>query len=234
MKKLAPSFFRSLSGLLAGLCLAASAHALSLADISGKDAGGGLKAALTQGAGKAVELLGKSDGFLNNPKVKIPLPESMQQVESVMRGLGMGKQADELITAMNRAAEAAVPAAKDMLVDAVKQMSVEDAKGILAGGEDAGTQYFRRKTAVPLAQKFLPVVKQAIDKVKLARTYEKFAKKASKFGLVKEEDTQLENYVTQKALDGLYVMIAEEEKAIRTNPLGAASSLAQKVFGALK
>lgn len=220
--------------LLAGLWFASGAYALSLADISGKDAGGGLKEALTQGAGKAVALLGKSDGFLKNPKVKIPLPESMQQVESVMRGLGMGKQADELITAMNRAAEAAVPAAKDMLVDAVKQMSVEDAKGILTGGDDAGTQYFRRKTADPLAQKFLPVVKQAIDKVKLAKTYEKFAKKAAKFGLVKEKDTHLENYVTEKALDGLYLMIAEEERAIRTNPIGAAGSLAQKVFGALK
>jgi hypothetical protein len=229
-----PTLPRFLLGLLAGTFLAASAHALSLADISGKDAGGGLKEALTQGAGKAVALLGKNDGFLKNPKVKIPLPESMQQIESVMRGLGMGKQADELITAMNRAAEAAVPAAKDMLVDAVKQMTIEDAKSVLTGGDDAGTQYFRRKTAEPLAQKFLPVVKQAIDKVKLANTYEKFAKKASRFGLVKEEDTHLENYVTKKTLDGLYLMIAEEEKAIRTNPLGAAGSLAQKVFGALK
>lgn len=234
MKTLAPLFRSLLGGLAAGFLLVTSAHALSLADISGQEAGGGLKEALTQGAGKAVALLGKNDGFLKNPKVKIPLPESMQQVESLMRGLGMGKQADELITAMNRAAEAAVPAAKDMLVDAVKQMTVEDAKGILTGGEDSGTQYFRRKTAEPLAVKFQPIVKQAIEKVKLAKTYEKFAKKASKFGLVKEEDTHLENYVTKKALDGLYLMIAEEEKAIRTNPLGAAGSLAQKVFGALK
>ncbi len=234
MKTSASTILRSLSGLVAAFILVASAHALSLADITGQEAGGGLKEALTQGAGKAVALLGKNDGFLKNPKVKIPLPESMQQVESIMRGLGMGKQADELITAMNRAAEAAVPAAKDMLVDAVKQMTVEDAKGILTGGEDSGTQYFRRKTAEPLAVKFQPIVKQAIEKVKLARTYEKFAKKASKFGLVKDEDTHLENYVTKKALDGLYLMIAEEEKAIRTNPLGAAGSLAQKVFGALK
>lgn len=234
MKTSASTILRSLSGLVAAFFLVASAHALSLADITGQEAGGGLKEALTQGAGKAVVLLGKNDGFLKNPKVKIPLPESMQQVESIMRGLGMGKQADELITAMNRAAEAAVPAAKDMLVDAVKQMTVEDAKGILTGGEDSGTQYFRRKTAEPLAVKFQPIVKQAIEKVKLARTYEKFAKKASKFGLVKDEDTHLENYVTKKALDGLYLMIAEEEKAIRTNPLGAAGSLAQKVFGALK
>ncbi len=221
-------------GLLAGLCIAASAQALSLADISGQEAGGGLKEALTQGAGKAVDLLGKSDGFLKNPKVKIPLPDSMQQVEGLMRGLGMGKQADELITAMNRAAEAAVPEAKTLLVNAVKEMNVEDAKGILTGGNDSATQYFKRKTAKPLGEKFLPVVKQSIEKVKLAKTYEKFAKKGAQFGLIKEKDTQLENYVTEKALDGLYLMIAEEEKAIRTNPVGAASSLAQKVFGALK
>lgn len=221
-------------GLLAGLWVAASAQALSLADISGQEAGGGLKEALTQGAGKAVDLLGKNDGFLKNPKVKIPLPESMQQVEGLMRGLGMGKQADELITAMNRAAEAAVPEAKNLLVNAVKDMSVEDAKGILTGGNDSATQYFKRKTAKLLGDKFLPIVKQAIEKVKLAKTYEKFAKKGAQFGLVKEKDTQLESYVTEKALDGLYLMIAEEEKAIRTNPMGAASSLAQKVFGALK
>jgi hypothetical protein len=219
---------------MAGVWFVASAQAWSLADVSSQDAGGGLKEALTQGAGKAVALLGQNDGFLKNPKVKIPLPESMQTAETLMRGLGMGKQADELITAMNRAAEAAVPEAKDMLVNAVKQMSVEDAKGILAGGDDAGTQYFRRKTVEPLGQKFLPIVKQAMGKVQLADKYEKFAKKGAKFGLVKEEDTHLENYVTKKALDALYLMIAEEEKAIRTNPLGAAGNLAQKVFGALK
>ncbi len=228
------NLYRVLLALIAGFWLATSAHALSLADISGKEAGGGLKEALSQGASKAVDLLGKSDGFLGNPKVKIPLPESMQQVEGLMRGLGMGKQADELITAMNRAAEAAVPEAKTLLVNAVKQMSVEDAKGILSGGNDAGTQYFKRKTAEPLGQKFLPIVKKAIAKVKLADTYEKFAKKGVKCGLVKEKDTHLENYVTEKTLDGLYLMIAEEEKAIRENPVGAAGNLAKKVFGALK
>lgn len=232
------ALYRPALGLVLGLALclsfAASVRAFSLTDVSGPEAGSGLKEALTQGAGKAVALLGQSDGFLKNPKVRIPLPESLQQVEGVMRGLGMGKQADELITAMNRAAETAVPEARDMLVDAVKQMSVEDAKGILTGGDDSATQYFRRKTADRLGEKFLPVVKQAIEKVDLANTYEKFAKKASKFGLVKEADVHLENHVTKKTLDGLYLMIAEEEKAIRTNPLGAAGSLAQKVFGALK
>ncbi|MEW6512660.1 MAG: DUF4197 domain-containing protein [Pseudomonadota bacterium] len=227
-------FISTLLAAVAGFCFAASAHALSLDDISGKEAGGGLKEALTQGAGKAVDLLGRNDGFLGNPKVKIPLPGYMEKAEGLMRGLGMGKQADELITAMNRAAEAAVPEAKAMLVNAVKEMSVEDAKGILTGGNDAGTQYFKRKTEGPLGQKFLPIVQKAIAKVKLKDTYEKFAKKGAKFGLVKEKDTQLENYVTEKALDGLYLMIAEEEKAIRENPVGAAGNLAKKVFGALK
>lgn len=223
-----------LLSLLGGLLLAASAHALSLADISGKDAGGGLREALTQGAGKAVDLLGRQDGFLGNPKVRIPLPESVQQVEGVMRGLGMGRQADELVNAMNRAAEAAVPQARTLLVNSIKRMSVQDAKGILAGGEDSATQYFRRTTSAPLAEKFKPVVKAAMARVKLTEKYDQLAGKAAKLGLVREQDAQLENYVTQKALDGLYLMIAEEEKAIRKDPAGAAGKLAQKVFGALK
>jgi len=225
---------RSFLTLLAGMLLATAAHALSLADISGKDASGGLKEALTQGAGKAVEMLGKQDGFLGNPKVKIPLPESVQKVEGLMRGLGMGKQADELINAMNRAAEAAVPQAKTLLVNSIRQMSVQDAKGILSGGEDSATQYFRRTTSAPLAEKFKPVVKKAMAKVKLAEKYDQLAGKAAKFGLVREQDAQLENYVTQKTLDGLYLMIAEEEKAIRKDPAEAAGKLAQKVFGALR
>jgi hypothetical protein len=224
---------RFVAALLAGLFLAGAVHALSLADISGRDASGGLKEALTQGAGKAVEVLGKQDGFLGNPKVKIPLPESVQKVEGLMRGLGMGKQADELLTAMNRAAEAAVPQAKVLLVNSIKQMSVEDAKGILSGGEDSATQYFRRTTSGPLAEKFKPVVRNAMARVKLAEKYDQFAGKAAKFGLVREQDAHLENYVTQKTLDGLYLMIAEEEKAIRKNPAEAAGKLAKKVFGAL-
>ncbi len=220
--------------LFAGLLLAANAHALSLDSISGKDANGGLKEALTQGAGQAVDLLGKKDGFMSNSKVKIPLPPSVQKVESVMRGLGMGKKADELITAMNRAAEAAVPEAKTLLVNSIKQMSVEDAKAILTGGDDSATQYFRRTTSGPLTEKFKPMVKTAMAKVQVAKKYDQLAGKAASYGLVREEDAQLENYVTQKTLDGLYLMMAEEEKAIRKNPLGAAGSLAQKVFGALK
>ena len=212
---------------------ASPAFALSLGDISNKDAVGGLKQALSQGATKAVATLGKPDGFLGNPKVRIPLPDSLQKAEGMMRRFGMGKQADELVTSMNRAAEAAVTEAKPLLLDAVKQMSVEDAKKILNGGDDAATRYFREKTAAPLTQKFLPIVRQATVKVQLAEKYDQFAGAGKKFNLVKEEDARLENYVTRKALDGMYLLIAEEERAIRQNPVAAAGNLAKKVFGAL-
>ena len=227
---------RALSNALAAavLLLAGTAHALDFGSLSNKDAAAGLKEALSQGAGKAVGLLGRADGFLGNPQVKIPLPESLQQVEGLMRSLGMGKYADELVTTMNRAAEAAVPEAKALLLNSIKQMSVQDAKTILSGGDDAATQYFRRTTAEPLGARFKPIVQKAMARVKLAEKYDQFAGKAAKFGLVKESDAHLENYVTGKALDGLYLMIAAEEKAIRQDPVGAAGGMAKKVFGLLK
>lgn len=209
------------------------ALALGLADLSNKDATGGLKDALIQAAGSAVGKLGVADGFFKNPKVKIPLPDSLKKVEKGMRMLGMGKQADELTLRMNRAAEAAVPEAKALLVDSVKKMSVQDAKNILTGGDDAATQYFKKTTSAPLAVKFLPIVKKATEDVQLAQQYNKFAEAGAKYGLVKKEQANLEQYVTQKALDGLYLMMAEEEKAIRKDPLGASTSLIKKVFGAL-
>lgn len=216
------------------LLLAGSAQALSLGDLSNKDAGAGLKEALSQGASAAVATLGKSDGFLGNPKVKIPLPDSLQKVQGLMRTFGMGKYADELETSMNRAAEAAVPEATALLLNAIKQMSLQDAKAILTGGDDAATQYFRKTTAGPLADKFQPIVKHAMEKVKLAEKYDQFAGKAARYGLVKDADTHLDSYVTNKALDGLYLMIAEEEKAIRQNPASAAGGIAKKVFGLLR
>lgn len=224
---------RTLLAFLCTMLLAAAAHALSLDQLSNKDSVGGLKEALTQGAGKAVDMLGKNDGFLGNPKVKIPLPGALEDAAGLMRKFGMGKQVDELETAMNRAAEAAVPEAKKLLVESIKQMSVDDAKGILTGGDNAATEYFRRTTSAPLGEKFKPIIQKAIAKVQLAEKYDQFAGKAAKFGLVKEDAAHLDGYVTGKALDGLYLMIAEEEKAIRANPVSAAGSLAKKVFGAL-
>ena len=150
-----------------------------------------------------------------------------------MRGLGMGKYADELVTTMNRAAESAVVEAKPLLVNAVKNMSVQDAKAILGGGLDAATQYFRRTTSAPLTDKFLPIVARATQKVKLADKYNAFAGKAARFGLVDAKDADLNSYVTRKTLDGLYLIIADEERKIRQDPVGAASGIISKVFGAI-
>ena len=212
----------------------APVRAAGLDAISAEESGGALRQALSQGAVAAVSSLGRSDGFLGNPKVRIPLPENLQKAEKLMRKLGMGKYADELILSMNRAAEAAVPEAKELLLNAVKQMTLQDAKGILTGGDDSVTQYFKRTTSEPLTEKFLPIVRQATEQVDLAQKYNRYAKQGAKLGLIDKKDASLEGYVTQKALDGLFLMIAEEERAIRQNPLGQASSLLQKVFGALK
>jgi Protein of unknown function (DUF4197) len=215
------------------LVFTTSAHALSLASLSNRDAVAGLKEALTKGAGSAVDKLGKVNGFFANPKVKIPLPDSLQKVDGVLRTFGQGKYADDLVLAMNRAAEAAVPEAKALLIKAVKQMSVQDAKGILTGGDTAATQYFRRKTSQPLAAKFLPIVKRATAKVQLAQKYDEFAGIAVRFGLMDQQQSNIEQYVTQKTLDGLFLMMAEEEKAIRADPIGQSSKLLAKVFGAI-
>ena len=215
------------------LILSTAACATGLADISNRDAAAGLKEALVKGSQTAVARLGVENGFFGDERLRIPMPESLKRTEKMARRLGMGKQADELVLRMNRAAEAAVPEAKALLVDAVKQMSVQDAKGILAGGDDAATQYFRRTTSEPLTQRFAPIVKQAMEKVSVAETYDRFASRGARLGLVKQEDANLEDYITRKALDGLFLAIAEEERKIREDPAAAASSLLRKVFGAL-
>jgi len=151
-----------------------------------------------------------------------------------MRLLGMGDEADALVVAMNRAAEAAVPEAKTLLVSAVKQMSLTDARQILTGSDDAATQYFRKVSYDKLEQKFLPIVKQTTDKVALSQQYNHFVGQAAQYGLVDSKDANVEGYVTRKALDGLFVMIAAEERAIRKDPLGQSSQILEKVFGSIK
>lgn len=215
------------------MLMTSPAWALGLSDLSNQDATGGLKEALTQAVGSAVGQLGVVDGFLGNDKVKIPLPDSIKKGEKALRMFGLGKQADELTLRMNRAAEAAVPEAKALLVDSVKKMSVQDAKSILSGGEDAATQYFKRTTSAQLKDKFLPIVKKATADVQLAQQYNQFAEMGAKYGLVKQDQANLDQYVTQKALDGLFIMMAKEEKNIHQNPLAASTNLIKKVFGAI-
>ncbi|WP_095108120.1 DUF4197 domain-containing protein [Pseudomonas sp. Irchel 3E20] len=221
------------AGLCAGLLVSASALALSLSDLSQKDATGGLKDALTQGAQIAVKQLGAPGGFSNNPEVKIELPGKLGKVAKKMKQFGMGAQVDELETSMNKAAEAAVPQAQALLVDAVKKMTVDDAKGILSGGEDSATQYLSKTSREQIRAKFLPIVKQATDKVGLAQQYNAFAGQAATLGVLDAKSANIEGYVTEQALNGLFEMIGKQEANIRQNPAAAATSLAKKVFGTL-
>ena len=223
-----------LLGCVASLLIPAVVTAAGLEAISNRDAINGLKEALTRGSHAAVARLGVENGFFGNDRVKIPLPPSLRTLEAVTRSIGVDAHANELVLRMNRAAEAAVPEARTLLVDAAKRMSVQDAKGILTGGDDAATQYFKRTTSEPLAKRFQPIVKKAMEKVKVAEKYDEIAASGAKLGLVKEEDAQLEDYVTRKALDGLFLIIAEEEKKIRRDPAGAASAMLRKVFGAAR
>jgi hypothetical protein len=195
------------------------------------DAAGGVREALRRGAEAAVANLGRTDGFLGNKAVRIPLPGYLADAGKLMRTFGQGKRVDELETAMNRAAESAVPAARQLLVDTVRAISVEDALKIVKGGDTSVTEFFQRKTRVPLGEQFLPIVTQATQKVSLADKYNKVAAKAQGVGLVKPEDASIQHYVTRKALDGLYWMIGEEEKKIRKDPVGTGSAILKKVFG---
>ena len=210
------------------------ALALSLGDLTNAEASQGLKVALEKGALAAVGLLGQTDGFLGNPKVRIPLPGVLEDAAKLLRNFGQGAKIDELVTTMNRAAEAAVPMSRDLLVGAVKSMSVTDAKNILAGSETSVTGFFAEKTRAPLAVKFLPVVTKATEKVGLAGKYNEIAGKAADMGLMKKDDANIQQYVTGKSLDGLYLMIGEQEKKIRQDPVGTGSAILSKVFGAMK
>lgn len=217
-----------------GCLVFGSALSLGLAELTNQDAARGIKGALTEGADSAIGKLGVPGGFLNNPKVKIPLPPALDELAKGMRMMGRGKDADELVATMNQAAEQAVPQAKELMVNAVKTMSVEDGKKILTGGSDSVTQFFKAKTEAPLTVKFLPIVKRSTDKVGLAEKYNQFAGEGAKLGIIKGDAVDIEHYVTSKALDGLYLMIGEEERAIRQNPAAAGSAIVSKVFGALR
>jgi hypothetical protein len=221
-------FLKGVLGQPATQTAATGVDALSSADINA-----GLKEALTRGAEAAVAQLGQKDGFFGNAALKIPLPPGLQKAEKTMRMFGMGRQADELVLAMNRAAEAAVPEAKILLVDAVKEMTLEDARGILTGGQTSATDFFRKKTESKLTERFSPIVKATTDQVGLAQQYNQYAGMAAQFNLIDRNQANVEQYVTQQALDRLYTLIGEKETAIRANPLQAGSDLLKKVFGAV-
>jgi hypothetical protein len=219
------------AGLQAAAALPLAAHAQGLSE---SDAALGVRAALERGATSAVSLLGQSGGFLDNPKVRIPLPGFLNDAAKLLKATGQKARVEELETAMNRAAELAVPEAKSLLVSAVKSMSVEDARRIVGGGDDSVTRFFADKTREPLGVKFLPIVTRATERVQLADKYNAVAGKAAGIGLVKKQDANIQQYVTGKTLDGLYLMIGEEEKKIRRDPVATGSAILKKVFGSLR
>jgi hypothetical protein len=212
----------------APFCGAATPIALTDAEVAR-----GLRQALVQGAERAVLQLGRENGFLSNQAVRIPVPPSLARTDALLRKVGMRKYSDQLITAMNRAAEQAVPEARALLVEAVSRMTIADAKAILNGPEDAATQYFRRYTESALRARLQPIVRQATRRVQVAEAYSQYAGRAARFGLITKEDADLDAYVTRKALEGLYLTIAEEERAIRRNPMQQGTGLLRRVFGSL-
>lgn len=199
--------------------------------LSEGDAAAGVRDALRRAAGAAVGALGRMDGFLGDPRVRIGLPPALEQAGDVLRKLGQGRRVDELVTGMNRAAEQAVPLARPLLEDAVRRMSVEDALGLVRGGETAVTDFFAAKTRQPLAQAFAPVVLPVTEKLSLARRHDELAERASKLGLVKGEPRKVHEHVTERALEGLFLMLGEHERRLRADPAAAGSALLKRVFG---
>jgi hypothetical protein len=227
------TLLRAGGGLLL-LVTVAQARAQGLSALSQKDAAAGVRAALERGANIAVDLLGRTDGFWGNDLVRIPLPDWIKRGESALKLLGRGRDVEQMRVGINRAAEQAVPQARTLLVNAVKTMSVQDAKAIVAGGENSVTTFFADRTRKPLGEKFLPIVTKVTDKIGLAQQYNKLAAQGESFGVVKPEQARVQTYVTGKALDGLYLMIGEEEKKIRQDPVAAGSEILKKVFGSLR
>ena len=201
------------------------------AGLSESDIVDGLKQALTKGTRSAVSLLGKEDGFLANPQVKIPMPDSLKKVEKGLRKIGQDKVADNFVETMNRAAEKAVPEAASIFADSVREMSISDAKEILQGEDDAATQYFRLHSGEKLKGKFLPIVKDATNKVGVTSSYKKLTDKLGFLSSYMDTDKlDLDDYVTNKAMDGLFLVVAAEEKKIRENPIERTTDLLKKVF----
>ena len=203
------------------------------AAFSSKDATAALRVALDKGAEVAVSQLGANNGFLNNEKVRIGLPSPLDQAAPVLQAMGRGQQLQQLTESMNHAAEQAVSLARPLLSKAIKDMSVQDAAGILQGGDNAVTEYFARKTREPLTAQFQPVVNRSLEKLSVTQRYNDLAGKAQQFGLLKGQGGTLQDHVTNKALDALFMVIGEEERKIRQDPVGTGSALLKKVFGAL-
>ena len=190
----------------------------------------GLKEALQVGTGNAVRLTGRVDGYFRNEAIKIPMPAQLRTVDKRLRQVGYGRQVDDFILSMNRAAEGAAPLARDIFVNAIRQLTFDDARQILSGGDSAATEYFRRTTSDELTAAFRPVVEQSMNEVGTTRRYKDFTRRAQSVPFVRIQTVDLEAYVVTKALDGLFHVLSEEERKIRTDPAARVTTLLKEVF----
>lgn len=196
----------------------------------------GLRQALFQGLRNAVSDLGRYNGFLDNARVRIPLPGSLQKTEKLLRAMGQGGKVDEFVEAMNHAAEEAVPVAADIFLDSVKQMSFNDARNILfSGQDDAATRFFRRTSEDRLRREFRPIVEDFTERVGVTQKYKEMMGRYGIFGrFVGQDASDVDGYITEKAMDGLFLLVADEEKKIRRDPVGRTTDILRKVFGILR
>ena len=222
--------------LFAGAVFAQTSRQYRQTTLSTSDISSGLKEALLNGVRNAVDDLGRENGFLDNSRVHIPLPNSLQRTEKTLRALGQGRRVDEFIESMNHAAEKAVPVATDVFLDSIRQMTFDDARKILfSGQEDAATQFFRRTSEDRLRDEFRPIVEDFTEQVGVTQKYKEMIGRYGFIGKALGQDaTDIDDYVTQKALDGLFLLVADEERKIRRDPIGRTSSILRKVFGVLR
>ncbi len=227
---------QGLAGLIVAFAFMTMAVPAQRTNVSNADISIGLKEALTKGVTAAVKLLGKDNGFLANTRVKIPLPKSLQSLDGALRVAGQGRAVDDFVASMNHAAEKAVPVAIDAFVDAIKKMTFDDARNILMSGkDDSATQFFRKTSEEKLRVKFRPIVEEWTAKTGVTKNYKAMIGKAGFAAQFLGKDaTDLDGYVTQKALDGLFLIVADEEKKIRINPIGRTTDILRKVFGILR
>ena len=204
------------------------------AQLSSAEIAEGLKEALTNGISKGSDIVSQVDGYFKNPEIKIPFPPEAKKAEDKLRQVGMGSEVDKFIVSLNRAAEDAAKEAKPVFVTAIKQMTIQDAVGILKGQPDAATQYLKKTTSSPLKDAFMPIVKNSLEKVNATKYYADLINTYNKLPLVQKMNPNLDEYATDKAIGGLFVMIAREEKNIRSNPGARTSELLKKVFGSQK
>lgn len=224
------AFALFVSGVSAQISLKKIKSAIKGESLTTEEVASGLKEALTNGVSKGSDLASKLDGYYKNPEIKIPFPPDVQQVETKLRQIGMGAQVDKFIESLNRAAEDAAKEAKPIFVTAVKSMTIQDAWSILKGEQDAATQYLKKTTTGQLTEKFMPIVRASLEKVNATKYYADLINAYNKIPLVQKVNPNLDEYATGKAIDGLFILVAKEEKNIRTNPLARTSDLLKKVF----